>query len=360
MKPRQLFFTVMAIALFCAGLHSQDKTDEVIKIDTALVNLPVIVSDRDNRYIPGLTVDNFKVFQDGKQQKIEVFSNDQAPMNIFLALDTSQSTRDVLGKIKKAAKEFIKGLDSDDRCMVVTFDYQVNFLSELTADRKQLEEAINRASIGTFVGTLLQDAVYMTVRNKLRSVKGRKAVILLTDGKDHGSLIGRSELYDQLNESDTVIYPVFYETENIRLQRNGGMMRFPDGGGRIPGGIGRGGGMGRFPGRFPRDPFPNDRFPRNGRNFPGGNRPNVEAQNRVAMAFLEHLAEITGGRFFKEKKADLRNAFRQIADEMKRQYLLAFYPIEDSPAGTVHKVRVQVDRSGAVVRSKGAYRTQAR
>jgi VWFA-related protein len=239
--------------------------------------------------------------------------------------------------------------------MIVTFDYQVTFLSELTSDKKQLENAINHASIGAVVGTLLQDAVFTSVRNKLRSVKGRKAIILLTDGKDHGSLIGKTELYNQLNESDTVIYPVFYETENMGPMRNGGMGRFPRGGGGFPGGMGRRGGMGRFPGRFPRDPFPNNRFPRN-----GGNRPNAEAQNEAAMAFLEHLAEITGGRSFKEKKADLRNAFLQIADEMKRQYQIGFYPITESPGGTIHRVKVQADRPGAVVRSKSAYRTRAK
>lgn len=359
MRSRCLFYAVLFLSLLGSSVFAQDKPDDVIRVETALVNIPVIVSDRDNRYIPGLTQSNFKVLEDGSEQKIEIFSSDQAPMNIILALDTSKSTQQVLGKIKKAAKEFIKGLDADDSCMIVTFDYQVNFLSEMTSNKKQLESSINHVGIGEYVGTVLQDAVFMAVKNKMRSVKGRKAIILLTNGKDHGSFIGRSDLYNQLNESDTVIYPVFYETENIRIPRNDGMMRFPRGGG-FPGGMGRRGGMGRFPDRFPRDPFPNDRFPRNGRNFPGGNRPNAEAQNQAAIAFLEHLAEITGGRFFKEKKDDLRNAFHQIADEMKRQYLIGFYPIAESPGGTVHRIKVQVDRPGTVVRSKGAYRTQSR
>lgn len=357
MRTRLLINAVLVSILACAAVSAQDVRDDVIRIDTALVNIPVIVSDRDNRYVPGLNQDNFKVFEDGIEQKIEVFSSDQAPMNIILALDTSLSTEKVLGKIKKAAKEFIKSLDADDSCMIVTFDYQVRFLSGLTSDKKELEKAINHVGIGEYAGTVLQDAIFTAVKNQLRSVKGRKALILLTDGKDHGSLMGKTDLFDQLNESDTVIYPIFFETEDIRVQRNIGMMRYPRGGG-YPGGMGRRGGMGRYPGRFPRDPFPDYRFPRNGRNFPGGGRPNAEEENGVAIAFLQHLAEITGGRFFKEKKADLKNSFRQIADEMKRQYLLGFYPATESAAGTVHKIKVQVDVPNTVVRSKSAYRTQ--
>ena len=354
MLQRYLIGSILLVGLFCSVLIAQDKHDEVIRIDTSLVNIPVIVSDRDNRYIPGLAARNFRVFEDGTEQKVEVFSSDQAPMNIVLALDTSRSTEAVLGKIKKAAKEFIKDLDADDRCLVMSFDDDLEFLSELTSDKKVLEKAINHAKIGDAFGTLLQDAVFAAVNNKFHDVKGRKAIILLTDGKDFGSLITKAELYNELNESDNVIYPVFYET--------GGMMRQPRiRAPRIPnGGMGRRGGIGRFPGqRIPRDPFPDVRFPRPRQNSPAVNA-RIEANDRAAIAFLDRLADITGGRSFIEKKADLRDAFRQIADEMKRQYLIGFYPSSDSPRGTVHRVKVEVDRPGAVVRSKSAYRTRSK
>lgn len=356
MRVRYIFIGFVAAILLRAAVFAQDKPEDVIRVDTSLVNIPVIVSDRDNRYIPALAQSNFRVFQDGAEQKIAVFSNENAPMNIVLALDTSRSTTGVLGKIKNAAKEFIKTLDPDDRCMIVSFDFEVQVLSELTSDKRALEKSINHAKIGEQFGTVLQDAVYTTINSKLRSIKGRKAVILLTDGKDFGSRTSRNQLYDSISESDTVIYPVFYVTGGFR-QIAPRFPRFPDGGmGR------RGGGIGRFPGSGNRrNPFPNDRFPRNPRNFPGGgDRSRQDAQDALAIAFLEHLADLTGGRFLKEQKADLRDAFRQIADEMKRQYLIGFYPAEESPAGTVHQIKVKVDRSGAVVRSKGAYRTQAR
>ncbi len=347
---------VVAALLPLTAISAQEKSEDVIRVDTSLVNIPVIVSDRDNRYIPGLARSNFKVFQDGTEQKIEVFSNENAPMNIVLALDTSRSTTGVLGKIKKAAKEFIKNLDADDRCMIVTFDSDVLVLSDLTSDKRALEKAVNHAKIGEQFGTVLQDAVYTSINSKLRSIKGRKAIILLTDGKDFGSLTSKNKLFDSVSESDTVIYPVFYVTGGMR-QMAPQFPRFPDGGmRRFPGGLGR------FPGGGNRrNPFPDNRFPRNPGNFPGGRaRQAQEAQDALDVAFLERLAELTGGHFFKEQKADLKDVFRQITDEMKRQYLLGFYPAEESPAGTVHKIKVKVDQPGAVVRSKGAYRTQSR
>lgn len=339
MRIQRISLVVIIVIGTAAFLFAQDKPDDVIKIDTALINIPVIVSDRDNRYLPGLGEGNFKVYQDGVEQKIAVFNNDAAPISIVLALDTSLSTFSVLGKIKKAAKAFINSLATDDRAMIVSFDNDVHILSPLTTDQKRLREAINDAEIGERAGTVLNDALYQTIRKSLKNVRGRKAIILLTDGKDHGSYYSKSDLTNGLNESDTVIYPIFYETDGGI--RRAIQSRFPDlgGMGRYPGGGRRR--AGRFPGR-------------------GGNRPNADADNESAIQFLQQLADITGGRFFKEKKADLKDAFRQIADEMKRQYLLGYYPTEDSAIGTLHKVKVRVDRPGAVVRSKSAYRTQAR
>jgi VWFA-related protein len=353
--------TLAAICLACTvPAYAQDKADEVIKIDTSLVNIPVIVSDRENRYIPGLTIADFKVFQDGSEQRIEVFNNEEAPMSIVLALDTSRSTELVLDKIKKAAKQFVKVLAPGDRAMIVTFDNDVEILSPLTNDKKVLQKAVKDAGIGERFGTLIHDAVYQVVNRTLKPVKGRKAIILLTDGKDFGSYITRRELLAELDESDTVIYPVFYETENFRPRRDRDRAPFP---GRRGGGIGRrgrggmgwpgGGGIGRPDGQ---------RRGGGGRGIPGGgNRPDAEKENELASEFLQQLADTTSGRFFREKIADLPDVFRQIADEMKRQYLIGYYPGEEPvAAGTVHRIKVQVERRNTVVRSKTTYRTSTR
>jgi Ca-activated chloride channel homolog len=160
MKKAHSVFLGLLLCLLMLPLFAQEKPDEVIRVNTALVNIPVIVSDRQNRYIPGLSASQFKVFQDGIEQKIEVFNNEEAPMNIVLALDTSRSTEIVLGKIKKAAREFVKILDAGDRAMVVSIDNNFEVLSEMTSDKKVLDRAIKDAQIGERVGTVIYDGLH--------------------------------------------------------------------------------------------------------------------------------------------------------------------------------------------------------
>jgi len=237
-------------------------------------------------------------------------------------------------------------------------------LSEMTADKKILQEAIKNAEIGDSAGTVIYDALDDLINKKLKSVKGRKAIILLTDGKDHGSYMTKRELLTDLNESDTVIYPVFYETMDgpFRQQRQDARPRFPGRGGM--GGMGRGGGMGGRGGGMGR---PGGGMGRGGggrdpgNRPPGGrNRPNAERENQNALEFLQQVADSTSGRLFQEKIADLPKVFRQIADELKRQYLVGFYPPEDTAAGMVHKIKVQVARPNSVIRAKTTYTSHAR
>lgn len=345
-KKLQILLITLTLASLSCLANAQDKeTNDVIKVNTALVNIPVIVSDRNGRNIAGLQQGNFAVFEDGKPQKIEYFASEESPINVALLLDTSRSTQDVLGKIKKAAKEFIKQLQPTDRAMIVSFDNDVQFLSELTSNHKVLEKAIKNAKIGERVGTVMQDAVYEVVNKSFAKVKGRKAIIMLTDGKDFGSYIGKPELLHQLEESDTLIYSVFYETGNIQQQQR--QPRFPDI--FFPN---RRGGMGRQ--RPNQNPFPQN-IPR-----PNGERARQRAQMEDAQAieFLGKVADATAGRVYQKKVADLDDAFRQIADELRKQYLIGYYPDDSEEAKKLHQVKIKVDKTDVVVRSKGSYRVK--
>src|SRR5262249_28902671 len=148
------------------------------------------------------------------------------------------------------AERFVKLLGPRDRAAIVSFDYAPHILSPLTSDAGQLNKAIKSADIPKPFGTTLRDAVYQTVKDEFAGVTGRKAIILLTDGKDAGSEITAPDLLYSLQESDVMIYSVFFETGQFRPQFG----RSGAGPGRM-GGMGRGGifGGGRFPGN---DPFP--------------------------------------------------------------------------------------------------------
>lgn len=306
--------TFAALA-FAVSTNAQPPEGETVKVNTALVSVPVVVSDRSNRFIPGLTKADFRIFQDGIEQKIELFGSRETPMNIVLALDTSVSTKPVLGKIKKAAREFVAGLANDDSCMIVTFDATIRRLNDLTRDKKVLDSAVKKASSGKAGGTMLNDTLYDAVNKTLGPLSGRKVIVILTDGKDYGSDRPAKILMGGLSASDTVIYPIYYATQE------------------------------RAPQRSPR-------------LFGSRGGQDSDDLNLRARAFLESLADATGGRMFEPSNGNVKEAFDQIADEMKRQYLIGFYPPDDAPGGPAHKIKVEVGRPDTVVRAKSEYKTQ--
>jgi Ca-activated chloride channel homolog len=326
-------FALLFCTLFSSDSKGQEKTDdEVIKVDTNLVTVPVIVSDRQNRYIAGLKAENFTVLRDGQKQQIDYFASEEAPINVAILLDTSRSTERVLDKIQSAALEFIKQLTPNDRCLIVSFDWRVNVLSELTGDREKLKKAIKNAAIGERFGTVLQDAVFRAVDRNFAGVKGRKAVILLTDGKDFGSAVSRDELIYRLEESDTLVYSIFYET-GFMPQRMTDRPQFPFPNRRGGGGIWR------------------------RRRNPDVMRRRNEESNENAIDFLREMAEVSAGRFYQKEIRDLSKTFEAIAEELRKQYLIGFYP-ENIETGRVYQLKVKVDRNETVVRAKSVFRVK--
>jgi VWFA-related protein len=327
-------------AAVAPGQEAQQPID-TLRIDTNLISVPVIVSDRQGRYVPGLTVQDFKLYDNSVEQKISFFDAAEEPLNILLLLDTSQSTRGVLGDIKKAARNFLKELRPQDRAMVVSFDYEVQKLSPLTSDRKVLETAIKHAEVGRYIGTLLNDAVMETTAEVFQPITGRKAIILLTDGKDAGSRVRAAELISSASEADAMIYSIFYESSFPR-RFGAGRPPFP---GRRRGGI-----FGRRGPRF--DPLPPQ--------GPGANqrRERQQERNEMGAEFLSRLSEVTGGRFYSSKVTDLKKAFDLVAEELRHQYRLGFYPIKMKQDGSLHSLKVRVDVADVAIRSRYQYRAK--
>lgn len=353
MKLKWRAFLCLAAAAFVSTILAQEKsTDEVIKINTALVSVPVIVSDRQGRYIPDLTLAEFNILQDGVNQKIDFFAATEEPLIIALLIDTSQSTRPVLGDIKDSAKSFVKLLQPQDRAMIVSFDYDTRILSTLTSDHEQLNRAIKSAEIPEYVGTTLRDAAFQTVTRSFAGIKGRKAIIVLTDGKDAGSRISSRELLYALQETDTLIYTIMFKTEQ-RFGRN--QSPSPRGGGRRNGGI-FGGGFPRGGGRFPGVGFPPIQTPRDNPR----RTERVERANEAAEEFLQKLAETTAGRFYSSNDGKLKKTFAMIVEELRFQYRLGFYPPDEAGEKTLHELKVKVARPETVVRARGSYRTQSK
>jgi VWFA-related protein len=328
-----------AVLLAFITIPGQDPQPvDVIKVYSNLVSVPVIVSDRQGRYIPGLRQEDFKLFDNNTQQTLSFFDAAEEPLNVLVLLDTSRSTQGVLDDIQKAARNFLKELRKQDRAMIVCFDYDIHRLSPLTSDRRVLEEAINQAGVGQFFGTLLNDAVMEGIAQDLKSINGRKAIILLTDGEDAGSRVARDELLTYASESDAMIYSIYYAPSGPRALGRDRPFRGP---------------RGIFGGRGPRrNGLPPRRTP-----DPDLRRQTPEERAEAAKEFLAKLSEVSAGRFYSSQKTDLKKTFVAIAEELRHQYRLGFYQDSLARDGDLHSLRVKVDKPDVAVRARTQYRT---
>ena len=318
---------------------------DVIKVDTTLVTLPVSVTDRDGRYIPNLTKSDFRLWEDGVEQQVAFFTSVDKPFSVVLVLDTSGSTRFKIEEIQDAAIAFVNQLRADDRVMIISFDDDIRVLTEFTGDRNRMRDAIRRTRTGN--GTRLYDAVDLVINQRLNQVDGRKAVVLFTDGVDTASRHASyaSNVRDA-EELDALIYPVQYDTfRDVGVGGGGGGIGWPGGrGSTSPIGIlidilgRRGGGSGPIGG--------------GGRGGVGGSRSDYERADR----YLRELAEKTGARQYQaDNTNNLSYAFRNIAEELRRQYSLGYYPIRPPRPGERRQVRVRVNQPNLAVRSRDSY-----
>jgi VWFA-related protein len=321
--------------------------DEIIKVETNLVTMPVSVLDRDGRFVSGLQQRDFKVFENGVEQKVEYFQSVEKPFTVVLLIDVSPSTQYKIDEIQDAAISFINQLRKDDRVAVISFDEHVHLLASPTSNKNTLRNAIEQLQFGD--GTSLYEAVENVINQYLKRIEGRKAVVLFTDGVDTTSRRAsyQSTVAD-VQELDAIFYTIRYDTSydmnggyggGGSSRRGGGGGTLGDVLGAILGGGGNGGGGGR--GR--------------GRGYPGrsgSSRQEYEEGRR----YLEALAQNSGGRSFEAPTiSNLDAAFSGIAEELRRQYSIGYYPESAGTAGERRSIRVRVARPNLVVRAKSSY-----
>lgn len=343
--------------------QQEPKPDDTIKIDTDLVTIPVIVSDRHDVYVPDMRKEEFIINEDGVKQELAFFAEVKEPFHVVLMLDTSLSTGlQKLKKIQQAAHEFIEQLQGGDRVSVIAFDDSVKEMCYFTGDRSKLRQAVNDVRPGG--GTKLYDAMKYAMNSLKRVRANRKAIVILTDGVDwHSDSTSFEDNIEELEEASVIVYPIRYNTRpeveamlRDQNQSDLGAIFGPGQGGGLPGTtpptmpgetrvpgrrpgqddpyripipqielppIGRG----RYPDnrRYPDDPnpdnrrYPDNRRPPDPRNYPDRTRtgdPNDPTQSsrriprdgieamldnayRTADQYLNELAKISGGELYR-------------------------------------------------------------
>ncbi|HKP70023.1 MAG TPA: VWA domain-containing protein [Pyrinomonadaceae bacterium] len=335
--------------------------DEVVRVDTELVDVPVIVMDATGKPVLNLKQTNFAIFEDGKNQEVADFAATSAPFEVALLLDTSGSTRSELQLIQRAAQIFIDSLRPGDRVSIISFTTAIEgnrrvpaaeVLSGLTGDRAALKAALDRVS--TSNGTPYYDAMMKVVDDVFKSepkdsFRGRRALVALTDGVDSTSIADFEETREGLERAGVTAYFVQVDT---RPYFEEGLLGPCEGATR----------------------FSTAQIRRYYRSF--GSKANLEKTSNfcdlgdferlaiskklyeIANIEMTSVAKQSGGKVFPAGDLnDARTAFRSVAAEIGTKYSLGYYSSNNKRDGSYRKIRVELRGLpiGAQVRAREGY-----
>ena len=302
-----------------AGDPNQDDQSSpvaTLKVNVNLVSLYFTVHDKHGALIPHLTKDDFTILEDKAPQKIKNFAaeNDQ-PLTLGILLDTSGSQQNVLPLEQQAGAAFLgRVLRSKDEAFLISFDVNVDLLSDYTSNAHALAHAMDKAEInvgtggmggmpsGTPKGTLLYDAVYLATHDKLQQETGRKAIIILTDGEDQGSAEKPQGAIEAAQKANTIVYVLLIADRGF---------------------YGRG----------------------------------VYNMGYTGDAAMRKMAEETGGRVIDvgNNGKKMEAAFSQIEEELRTQYVASYTPTNDKLDGSYRKIDVEAKGDGLKVQSRKGY-----
>jgi Ca-activated chloride channel homolog len=275
-----------------------DQPDDVIRVDTELVSIPTTVFDRNGRYVTNLKKEDFQIFEDGIEQEIAIFETVDQPFTVFLLLDVSGSMSNRLPELSQAASLFVNQLRPDDQVIAGTFADSLYMLFDVTKV-SELKKGIkiNRRFGDSF--THLYDAVEDTLK-RMKKVRGRKIIVLFSDGAGTGTFSSAKSNFEDAQESESLIYTVQFDTFS----------------------------------------------------------PNTPTSFiEPARKYMQNLADISGGRYYQiDSISNLGDAFKKIAEELRRQYNLGYYPKPlETKKKQVRQIKVKVRRSDLGVRARNNY-----
>jgi VWFA-related protein len=338
--------------LFClslagAVLVQAQEREPTFSTDVKVISLIATVRDKQGRIVSTLNKADFRLTEDGRSQAIRYFSREaDLPLTLGLLVDTSLSQRRVLGEERSASYRFLDEVlrPEKDRTFVMHFDREAELLQDLTSSRTELQHALDLLELpanargggqggggngggigfpggghrggrggqrpqqggggrrgGGGPGTTMYDAIYLASNEITKKEKGRKALILLTDGVDNGSKISLSDAVEAAQRADTLVYSILFSDAQLNLQPFGG-------------------------------------------------------QNRDGKKVLQRLSSETGGSFFEvSKKLPIDRIYTRLQEELRNQYSLGYTSDNPVTGAAYRTTRVAVARPGLVVQSRDGY-----
>jgi Ca-activated chloride channel family protein len=278
------FHSFIFLLLAASLCHAQEAPSTTVKVNVKLVNVFVTVTDAHGAPIGSLKQDDFKVSEDGKEQKIAVFDKESAlPLSIVLAIDTSLSTRRDLPLELTSARRFAHTvLRPQDGIALFQFSEIVNEVLPFTSQLKSLDRAIDRLHAGS--ATALYDALFLGSQ-ALDKRQGRKVMVVITDGGDTASKVDYQDAVRSAQEAEAIVYSIIVVPVEASAGRDTG-----------------------------------------------------------GEHALVQISEDTGGKYYYASSLpQLDEAFKQISDELRTQYLLAYYPSQHLSDSEFRRIQVKVD-----------------
>jgi VWFA-related protein len=310
-----------------------------ISVQVNVVNVLATVRDKRGAIVPNLNKEDFVLEEDGRPQTIAYFTREtDLPLSLGLLVDTSESQRRVLDQERNASHSFIDDMlrEDKDKAFVLHFDQEVELLQDLTSSRQKLEKALDLVGAPQLVrdngssggsrqhysggGTLLYDAIYLASEEVIKKQQGRKALIVLSDGVDHGSKETLVDAIKTAQRADTLVYSILFADEQ--------QFQNPFGGFGGPGMGRHGGGHGGYP----------------------------RQEDRVdGKKILERISKETGGRLFEvSKKQAIDQIYTSIAEELRNQYSIGYSPAADAASG-YRKIHLTVKPKDMTVQTRDGY-----
>ena len=351
-------FVVTLLTALLIGEHGVHGQEPTIAVDVKVVNVLATVRDKHGQIVNSLTKDDFTLQEDGRAETIKYFSRESdLPLTLGLLVDTSLSQRRVLGEERSASYSFLdKMLRPKDEAFVIHFDHEAELLQDLTSSKEKLQAALDklesperpalargggaggsgrsagggwpgpggggggrgRGHGGGGAGTVLYDAAYLASDELIKPQKGRKALLVLTDGVDRGSKETLDAAMEAAQRADTVVYSILFKDDEA--YNNGGGF----------GGTGRMGHGG-------------------GRRYPQESRPD-------GKKIMERICQETGGRLFEvSKKQTTDKIYGELQDELRNQYSLGYTPAKNNEATGYRKIAVTTKQKDLKVQARNGY-----
>jgi Ca-activated chloride channel family protein len=289
-------FVFGAVLALCQEALCQEPI--TLRSDTTLVLIPVSVTDKLNRFVVGLSKENFKLYEDGKEQKISDFSGEDAPLSVGILLDTSGSMDNKLNRSRAAAREFLKTMNEQDEGFLVEFNDSVEMMHGFTNKFNEIDENLERLRPRGL--TALFDALHAGLREMHKARNPRKALLLISDGGDNHSRYTAEDIAGVVRDADVQIYAIgVFEPDYLARTK----------------------------------------------------------EEKSGPQLLAEIANQTGGRAYPARSLDdLPALAAKVGVELRNQYVLGYSPTNKERDGTYRKVQVKVTAPPGLPVVKAAWR----